>query len=117
MIAPKTQTRGEVYETYLTHRISERFIFKAAFQRYNYTWSGSGGISPLPSDSIPRRCSDSRLQGRQHGHAGSDDAFLAARLGVPGQKKGWLRPALCASIGTIFWLSNGQRLSREIPLE
>jgi hypothetical protein len=27
----------EVYETYLTHRISDHFIFKAAFIRYNYT--------------------------------------------------------------------------------
>ena len=42
IIAPKTSTRGNVYETYLTHRISERFIFKAAFIDYDYLYSGSG---------------------------------------------------------------------------
>ena len=42
IIAPKTNTRGDVYETYLTHRISDHFIFKADYIRYNYTWSGSG---------------------------------------------------------------------------
>jgi hypothetical protein len=42
IIAPKTNTRGEVYETYLTHRIADHFMFRADFIRYNYTWSGSG---------------------------------------------------------------------------
>ena len=42
IIAPKTNTRGEVYESYLTHRISDHFLFKADYIRYNYTWSGSG---------------------------------------------------------------------------
>jgi hypothetical protein len=28
--------------TYLTHRISDHFLFKADYIRYNYTWSGSG---------------------------------------------------------------------------
>jgi hypothetical protein len=42
IIAPKTNTRGQVYETYLTHRISDHFLFKADYIRYNYTWSGSG---------------------------------------------------------------------------
>jgi hypothetical protein len=42
IIAPKTNTRGEVYETYLTHRIADHFIFRADYIRYNYTWSGSG---------------------------------------------------------------------------
>jgi hypothetical protein len=42
IIGPKTATRGEVYETYLTHRISDHFFFKADFMRYNYAWSGSG---------------------------------------------------------------------------
>ena len=42
IIAPKTNTRGNVFETFLTHRISERFIFKADFIKYDYTWSGSG---------------------------------------------------------------------------
>jgi hypothetical protein len=42
IIAPKTNTRGEVYETYLTHRLADHFMFKADYIRYNYTWSGSG---------------------------------------------------------------------------
>jgi TolA-binding protein len=42
IIAPKTNTRGDVYETYLTHRISDRFIFKASFIDYRYQYSGSG---------------------------------------------------------------------------
>ena len=42
IIAPKTNTRGDVYETFLTHRISDHFLFKADYIRYNYTWSGSG---------------------------------------------------------------------------
>jgi len=42
IIAPKTDTRGEVYETYLTHRISDHFLFKGSFINYNYTSSGSG---------------------------------------------------------------------------
>ncbi|MFB3812483.1 MAG: DUF3373 family protein [Terriglobales bacterium] len=52
---PKTATRGQAYETYLTHRISDRFIFKAAFQRFNYTWSGSGWHlgAPKKLDSAP----------------------------------------------------------------
>jgi hypothetical protein len=42
IIAPKTATRGEVYETYITHRISDRFILRGGYQRYGYTYSGSG---------------------------------------------------------------------------
>jgi len=42
IISPKTSTRGNVYETYLTHRISEHFIFKASFIDYNFNYSGSG---------------------------------------------------------------------------
>ncbi len=55
IIAPKTNSRGEVYETYLTHRISDHFIFKADFIRYNYTWSGSGWHIGAPKrlDSSP----------------------------------------------------------------
>jgi hypothetical protein len=55
IIAPKTNTRGEVYETYLTHRIADHFIFKADFIRYNYTWSGSGWHIGAPKrlDSSP----------------------------------------------------------------
>jgi hypothetical protein len=52
---PKTATRGEVYETYLTHRINDHFIFKAGFQRFNYTWSGSGWHigAPKKLNSVP----------------------------------------------------------------
>jgi hypothetical protein len=42
IIAPKTNTRGEVYEVYLTHRLSSRFIVKANYIDYNYRYSGSG---------------------------------------------------------------------------
>lgn len=42
ILAPKTATRGQVYESYLTHRINDHFIFKAGYQRYNYKYSGSG---------------------------------------------------------------------------
>jgi hypothetical protein len=42
IIAPKSNTRGEVYQTYFTHRINSRFIFKADYIRYNYRYSGSG---------------------------------------------------------------------------
>lgn len=42
IIAPKTNTRGDVYETYLTHRINSRFIFKADYIHYKYNYSGSG---------------------------------------------------------------------------
>jgi hypothetical protein len=55
IIAPKTSTRGEVYESYLTHRLHEHFIFKAGFIRYNYTYSGSGWHLQAPKrlDSTP----------------------------------------------------------------
>jgi hypothetical protein len=42
IIAPKTDTRGDVYETYLTHRISDHFMLKGSYINYNYAWSGSG---------------------------------------------------------------------------
>lgn len=42
LIAPKTSTRGSVFETYLTHRINNRFILKADFIKYLYDYSGSG---------------------------------------------------------------------------
>ncbi len=55
IIAPKTDTRGNVYEAYLTHRINSRFIFKADFIRYNYDYSGSGWHlgAPKSLDSNP----------------------------------------------------------------
>ncbi len=42
IIAPKTNTRGEVFETYITHRITPRFIIKGGYIFYNYRYSGSG---------------------------------------------------------------------------
>jgi hypothetical protein len=42
ILTPKTSTRGEVYETYLTHRINDHFIFKADYMRDNFRYSGSG---------------------------------------------------------------------------
>lgn len=42
IISPKTNTRGDVFETYLTHRINSRFIVKADYMYYNYKYSGSG---------------------------------------------------------------------------
>ena len=55
IIAPKTNTRGNVFEAYLTHRINSRFIFKSDFIRYLYDYSGSGWHlgAPKPLDSTP----------------------------------------------------------------
>ncbi len=55
IIAPKTNTRGNVVEAYLTHRINDRFIFKADFIRYMYGYSGSGWHvgTPKDLDSVP----------------------------------------------------------------
>lgn len=55
IIAPKTNTRGNVFETYLTHRINDRFIVKADFIRYLYDYSGSGWHvgAPKALDSTP----------------------------------------------------------------
>ena len=50
IIAPKTDTRGNVYETYLTHRIYDRFIVKLGYIRYNYDYSGSGWHVGAPKD-------------------------------------------------------------------
>lgn len=50
IIAPKTNTRGDVYETYVTHRIYERFILKLGYIRYNYNFSGSGWHVGAPKD-------------------------------------------------------------------
>ncbi len=50
ILAPKTSTRGNVYEAYLLHRIMKRFIFKADYQYYDYQWSGSGWHVGAPKD-------------------------------------------------------------------
>jgi hypothetical protein len=55
IFAPKTNTRGDVYEAYLTHRINDRFIFRANYIHYAYNYSGSGWHvgAPKPLDSTP----------------------------------------------------------------
>jgi len=55
IVAPKTNTRGNVYESYLTHRINPHFILKLDFTRYLYEWSGSGWHVGAPKrlDSTP----------------------------------------------------------------
>ncbi len=55
IIAPKTNTRGDVFESYLTHRLTDRFIFKTDFIKYLYAYSGSGWHvgAPKPLDSKP----------------------------------------------------------------
>ncbi len=58
IFAPKTSARGQVYETYLTHRITPHFILKLDYQRFHYTWSGSGW-----DVGAPERLSDSPLLG------------------------------------------------------
>ncbi len=50
IIAPKTNTRGDVYEVYLTHRLNSRFIVKGNYIKYNYTYSGSGWHLGAPKD-------------------------------------------------------------------
>lgn len=49
---PKTATRGEAYETYVTHRINDHFIFRASYQRLDFRYSGSGWNvgAPQPLD-------------------------------------------------------------------
>ena len=55
IIAPKTNTRGNVVEAYLTHRINDRFILKGDFIKYLYDYSGSGWHvgAPKAIDSTP----------------------------------------------------------------
>ncbi len=50
IIAPKTNTRGDVYETYLTHRFYDRLMMKLGYIRYNYNYSGSGWHVGAPQD-------------------------------------------------------------------
>jgi hypothetical protein len=55
IIAPKTNTRGNVVEAFLTHRITDRFILKADYIKYLYDYSGSGWHlgAPKKLDSTP----------------------------------------------------------------
>ncbi len=50
IIAPKTSTRGTVWETYVTHRINRKFVMKVAFINYDYDYSGSGWHLGEPKD-------------------------------------------------------------------
>jgi TorA maturation chaperone TorD len=42
IIAPKTNTRGDVYELYVIHKIRDRFLFRLGYIDYSYDYSGSG---------------------------------------------------------------------------
>ncbi len=42
IIAPKTNTRGEVWEVYFIHKIYDRFHLKLNYMDYDYKYSGSG---------------------------------------------------------------------------
>jgi len=55
IISPKTSTRGTVWEGYLTHRISRRFIVKVAYINYQFDYTGSGWHvgSPVALDGTP----------------------------------------------------------------
>ncbi|MBU0740878.1 DUF3373 domain-containing protein [bacterium] len=50
IVAPKTGTRGEVWEAYLTHRVDKRFIVKLDYMHYAYDYSGSGWHLGAPKD-------------------------------------------------------------------
>ncbi|MEN8005370.1 MAG: DUF3373 family protein [Candidatus Krumholzibacteriota bacterium] len=50
IIAPKTSTRGTVWEGYVTHRVSRRFVMKLAYINYNYDYTGSGWHVGAPAE-------------------------------------------------------------------
>jgi len=50
IIAPKTNTRGDVWEAYLTHRIARSFVAKLDLIKYSYDYSGSGWHVGAPKD-------------------------------------------------------------------
>jgi len=55
IIAPKTATRGDVWELYLLHKINKHFLVKLDYIDYSYDYSGSGWHlgAPKPLDSTP----------------------------------------------------------------
>ena len=55
LIAPKTSVRGDVWDLYLTHRITKNFILKASYMHYNFDYSQSGWHmgAAKPLDSTP----------------------------------------------------------------
>ncbi len=50
IIAPKTSTRGTVWEGYITHRVNRKFVVKLAYINYDYDYSGSGWHLGEPKD-------------------------------------------------------------------
>lgn len=50
IIAPKTSTRGTVWEGYVTHRVNRKFVVKLAYINYDYDYSGSGWHLGEPKD-------------------------------------------------------------------
>lgn len=50
IIGAKTNTRGDVWEAYLTHRIAKKFTAKLDYTRYDYAYSGSGWHLGTPKD-------------------------------------------------------------------
>ena len=77
IIAPKTSIRGNVYETYLTHRINPHFIVKADYIHYDAQWSGSGWNVGAPQNLVVLpRFSGSRPLTSQQGRAQHDCAVL-----------------------------------------
>ena len=48
IVAPKTATRGDVWELYVTHRINPHFIVKAGYLNYKFDYSGSGWLLGAP---------------------------------------------------------------------
>jgi hypothetical protein len=50
LFAPKTSVRGDVWELYLTHRITKNFILKLDYMKYNFDYSGSGWHLGAPQE-------------------------------------------------------------------
>jgi hypothetical protein len=50
IIAAKTSTRGTVWEGYVTHRITRKFVARLAYITYDYDYSGSGWHLGAPKD-------------------------------------------------------------------
>ncbi|MCP4572048.1 MAG: DUF3373 domain-containing protein [bacterium] len=50
LIAPKTSTRGTVWEGYLTHRITRKFVMKLAYISYDFDFTGTGWHVGAPKE-------------------------------------------------------------------
>ena len=50
LVSPKTATRGDVWELYLTHRLTDHFIVKLDYLKYSFDYSGSGWLLGAPKD-------------------------------------------------------------------